>query len=101
MFNKDIVDFLYGNYDLIIFGDIVEHLTVEDAQKVIKYAIEHSKTIVVAVPFLCSSISNENINETHIQDDLTPQNVLNRYPELQLLFKNNIYGYYIAKNNKA
>jgi len=98
VFNENITNFLYGDYDLIIFGDIIEHLTVEDAQRVIEYALQHSRTIVVAVPFLLKSGVNENAHEKHIQDDLTPEIISERYPMLQLLHKNNKYGYYIAKN---
>ena len=36
-----------------------------------------------------------NVYETHLQPDITPENFLERYPELKCLFKNDYYGYYI------
>ena len=40
----------------------------------------------------------DNIYEIHKQDDLTKDNVLKRYPRLELLYGNEEYGYYIKKN---
>ncbi len=37
-FRADIRGFRYDRYDLIIFGDVLEHLSVEDAQTVPDYA---------------------------------------------------------------
>ena len=35
---KDIISYRYRrDYDLIIFGDVLEHMSVSDAQKVIEY----------------------------------------------------------------
>ena len=81
VFNVNILDFKYDYYayDIIIFGDVLEHLTVEDAQNVLNYALE------------------DNVYEVHKQPDLTPENVLERYPNLQLLYGNELYGYYIKK----
>jgi len=99
VYNSDIVDFKYDHYDLIIFGDILEHLSVEDAQKVLKYAGERCNNFIVAVPYCYKQQGRENKWETHIQDDLTKENVLERYPQLQLLYGNDRYGYYIKKDN--
>jgi hypothetical protein len=41
-----------------------------------------------------------NIHETHYQPDLT-ENMLERYPSLELLYSNEWYGYYISKNIKV
>lgn len=99
VYNKDIREMEY-NYDLVIFGDILEHLEVEDAQKVLRYAIEHSKCVIVAVPYLYKQgIVEDNVYEIHKQDDLTKEIMEERYPELRLLIGNEEYGYYINNNN--
>lgn len=96
VYYSDIKDLKYDDYDLIIFGDIIEHLEVEEAQKVLEYADEHSKEMIIAVPYeLEQGIAEENIYEIHKQADLTPKIVLERYPMLKLLYKNDLYGYYI------
>lgn len=97
VFNEDIRNFQYKCYDVIIFGDILEHLEVEEAQKVLDYATTKCKEVVVAVPYeykqgaICG-----NEYEIHKQDDLTPELVLERYPKLRLLFGNDVYGYYVT-----
>ena len=86
VYHADIRDFAYSAYDLIILGDIIEHLTVPDAQKVLTYAAERCSDMVVAVPFLYhQGAIYGNPFEVHIQDDLTAENFAVRYPELEIL----------------
>lgn len=98
VFNEDIKDFKYSFYDIIIFGDVLEHLEVSEAQKVLGYALSRSNEILVAVPYLYKQGEVDgNKYEIHKQDDLTPSNVLERYPYLRFLFGNDKYGYYVTK----
>ena len=91
----DIREFRYKHYDLIIFGDVLEHMSVEDAQKVLDYAWDRCRDLIVAVPYEWINRSHYgNPYEVHIQDDLTPANVLERYPRLKPLFVYERYGYY-------
>lgn len=102
VYNINIKDFKYEYYDLIIFGDIIEHLEVEEAQKVLEYAYNHCKDMIVAVPYeLEQGIEDNNIYEIHKQADLTHEIVLERYPYLKLLYKNDIYGYYRKGDKNA
>ena len=95
VFNADVRGFQFEHYDLIIFGDVLEHMSVEDAQKVLAYAWDRCTDLIVAVPFQWVNRSHYgNPYEVHIQDDLTPENVLERYPKLKPLFIFERYGYY-------
>lgn len=96
VFNEDIRDFKYGQYDVIIFGDVLEHLEVNEAQKVLEYAIPRCSEMIVAVPYQYEQGEiYGNKYEIHKQDDLTPEIVIERYPYLRLLFGNDKYGYYV------
>lgn len=96
VYNTNIKDFKYENYDIIIFGDIIEHLEVNEAQEVLKYAYDHCKEMIVAVPYeMEQGIAENNIYEIHKQDDLTDEIMKERYPYLKLLYKNDLYGYYV------
>lgn len=96
VYNANIIDFEYNYYDIIIFGDVIEHLTVEDAQKVLDYAYNRCKQIIMAVPYMApQGIAEDNIYEIHKQDDLTIENIKERYPKMKLLYGNELYGYYI------
>ena len=101
VYNKDIKDFEFDYYDIIIIGDVLEHLSIEDAQKVIKYCENRCKQLIVAVPYTMPQDAVEgNIYEVHKQDDLAIENMKERYPSLKLLIHNSDYGYYVKKDNK-
>ena len=96
IYNTNIINFKHPYYDIIIFGDIIEHLSVFEAQEVLKYATEHCKEMVVAVPYMGEQGEyGGNIYEIHKQDDLTKENMLERYPMLKLLYADDLYGYYV------
>lgn len=96
VYNIDIKEFKYDFYDIIIFGDIIEHLDANEAQEVLKYAYNKCKEMIVAVPYqLKQDEVDGNIYEIHKQDDLTDEIMKERYPYLKLLYKNDLYGYYV------
>ena len=86
VFVSDIVNFEYEHYDLVIFGDVLEHLTVENAQKVINYAKKHATHIIVVVPYYYKQEPyDDNEYERHIQDDLNEEIFDERYPGFEIL----------------
>lgn len=86
VFCKDITTLKYLKYDLIIFGDVIEHMEVADAQKALKYAMNKCKDMIVAVPYRYPQGElYGNPYERHIQDDLTPEIFAERYPDLEVL----------------
>jgi hypothetical protein len=90
------------NYGFIIMGDILEHISVEKAELLINNLYNMSINMLVAVPYqMEQGIHEDNIYETHLQPDLTPKVIEERYPELQLLYSNEYYGYYIRKQQKV
>lgn len=101
LYNVNIMDFDWTDkfYDLIIFGDILEHLTIQDAQKILKIAAEHCQDLIVAVPFeYPQGICYGNKYEIHLQPDLTKETMAERYPDLEILVDpGNNYCYYHKK----
>ena len=90
-----------GAYDFYILGDVLEHLSVEDAEWLMKFLKFAGKQYLVAVPYVMEQGEYEgNIHETHLQPDLTPEIMAERYPDLELLYGNNFYGYYTNKKQK-
>jgi len=88
-------------YDFYILGDVLEHLSVDDAQWLLSYLRLKGKKFLVAVPYQMEQGEHEgNKYETHLQPDLTPDVMKQRYPELELLYGNEFYGYYINKRQK-
>jgi hypothetical protein len=92
---------ILNKYDFFILGDVLEHLSVEDAQWLMLFLKQNNKRYLVAVPYVMFQGEYEgNVYETHLQPDLTPENMLERYPDLELLYGNNFYGYYTNKKQK-
>ncbi len=79
-----------------IIGDVLEHLPVADAQRIVREATAAGVRLLVAVPYLCPQDAVEGIEaERHLQPDLTPELMAERYPELRLLLGDERYGYFV------
>ena len=92
----NIVSFNITNYDYIILGDVVEHLSIEDAHNLLSKIHLSDKKCLVAIPYTMEQGEvNGNVYETHLQPDLTHEIFLFRYPMMKNLIRNFDYGYYI------
>lgn len=95
VFIGDVRDFDFVGYDYAIMGDVLEHLTVGEAQLLLARL---NLTLIVAVPFLCEQgAANGNPHEEHKQADLTPELMDARYPMLRPILVNERYGYYATR----
>ena len=103
VFGVDVRDFRFSFwYDLIIFGDIIEHMSVEDAQKVIERAYGRCEDMIIAVPFRWTQVEIYGYPyERHIQDDLTHEIFMERYPGFEPLVLYDNYGYYHKDKSKS
>lgn len=92
-----IIDFDISDYDFIILGDVLEHLTKEDAVKLIEKIHVLGKKCLVAIPYTMEQGEyHGNIYETHLQSDLTLEIMSERYPQLEMIYSNTQYGYFIT-----
>ena len=94
VFGVDIDSLAYVSYDLIIFGDVIEHMTVDKAQRVLGYARNRCKDMIIGVPWLYPQGElYGNPYEIHLQADLTEELFNERYPGYEKLlgFKNYFY----------
>jgi predicted TPR repeat methyltransferase len=93
-----------SNYDIAIFGDVIEHLSVDEAQDIINHCINEGLVVVVSVPYMHKNEPQENPYQYHIQSDLTDEIFRERYPKLTLFKKYfslkenmSVCGYYVWK----
>lgn len=107
VYEVDVRDFEYKQkYDLVIFGDVLEHLSVDDAKYELARAIQNATYVLVAVPYMLPQDAiHGNEAERHLQPDLTMDTMMDRYPQLYLIHlviynKHPIYGYYLNKEIK-
>ena len=92
-----------GYFDLIIMGDVLEHVTPEEARQVLNTVEEMTEYLLVAVPYLYPQYCENNHWENHLQPDLTLEVMQERYPELNLINlciddDEPFYGYYLWRN---
>jgi ubiquinone/menaquinone biosynthesis C-methylase UbiE len=89
IFIDDILDFSFTYYDLIILGDVLEHLSLEDAQALLGGWIRKNKMnhLLVSIPFqLKQSSTHENPHEEHLQPEVNADYMKTNYPYLELLY---------------
>ena len=90
------LEYPYRRYDIIIFGDVLEHMPVQDAQRALAAAVDKAEKVVVGVPFEWPQDEiYGNPWEKHIQADLTREIMAERYPQLDLVLQPaRNYAYY-------
>jgi len=87
-------------YDLVIFGDILEHLSIHEAQDILRRVHATGARSFIAVPYLYEQESIDgNYDETHLQPSLTPELMLERYPDIHLFHRDKDYGLYTGPDH--
>jgi SAM-dependent methyltransferase len=90
VFNVNILDFEFDHYDIIIMGDILEHLSREDAKNILNRLKDKCKELIVVVPYyLPQDEVFGNKYEIHLQPDLDDEIMAEHYPMLEMI---NLHG---------
>jgi len=96
--NENIVNYEFDYYDIIILGDVLEHLSIEDATNVLNKIISRCAQLFVLVPYLyAQGVHEDNVYEVHHQPDLTPDVMNVRFPQLGLAINNEHQGVYLKR----
>lgn len=90
---KDVVEWIDSSFRwehvkdaVVIMGDVLEHLTYDDAYRVICYLCLWAREIIVVVPYEYPQDEEDgNVHQRHLQDDLTMDIMARAYPQLKLL----------------
>jgi hypothetical protein len=72
-----------GNIDLTIVGDILEHMTKEDAETLIRNIMNQSKICIISIPVVHYPQGEEfgNPYEVHVKDDWSNSEVLDTFKQ--------------------
>lgn len=99
LFNRDIRDQTYFEYDLVIFGDILEHMTKDEALDVWDKVSSQAKYALLAIPivYMPQDDVNGNPYEKHIKDDWTHDEVLATFPQITKFITADSVGSYLAE----
>lgn len=94
----DICSLELKHYNIVIMGDVLEHIERKRAQDLIERLADVCDEVIVAVPFEYEQhATDDNIYEEHLQPDLTPELMEELYPRLRLLAKSGNKGIYIKR----
>jgi hypothetical protein len=92
VYHTDIRNLNFDYYDVVIFGDVWEHLKKEDCQLLWSKNKSKIGELIIVVPFQHDQegigqfdLDVPNDAGKHYQTDLTPEIMLQRYPMLRLM----------------
>jgi 2-polyprenyl-3-methyl-5-hydroxy-6-metoxy-1,4-benzoquinol methylase len=99
VYKEDVRSFTKYNHDLVIFGDILEHMTQEDAFNVWTKASKKCKYGVISIPIIeyHQHAINGNPYEEHVKEDWDHKQVMESFPGIQDYWLGGITGAYWAK----
>jgi SAM-dependent methyltransferase len=92
----DILETDFDEYDYLIMGDVLEHMTFLQAKNLLDKITAKDKICLVAVPYMFEQQPEfGNVYETHHQPDLTKEIFVKRYPQMKFLCGDDNYGYFV------
>ncbi len=100
----NIMEFAFrpDEYELIILGDVLEHLAPDEAGMLIERIRQSGAAALVSVPFMHKQgIIEDNPYEIHKQPDLSPERMKTLYPDLEVLIKDEKSGIYVSRKHKS
>ena len=88
IFIENVLDFEFEKYDLIIMGDVLEHMSLEDSKKLLnKFINGKASKLFIQVPYMYENHHEWQGNpyEVHIQDEIDEESMEREFPFLELL----------------
>ena len=101
VFNIDAREWNNWKYDLIILGDILEHMTKEEAIKLWDNISKQARFAIISIPIVHYPQGHENGNpyEEHIKDDWSSKEVLESFKNITTHKEFDVVGIYLATFN--
>lgn len=84
VFNLDVREWHHWDYDIVIFGDVLEHMSKKDAVKIWNECSKQARYAVISIPIVHSPQGHVHGNpfEEHVKDDWTALEVLNTFSHI-------------------
>lgn len=98
IYNEDIRSFSpKQDYDLIIAGDVLEHMTKEEAVEVVNKLLDYTKYFLISIPIVKwpQDEINDNPNEVHVKDDWSHNEILETFDAILTGFAGQQIGVYV------
>jgi hypothetical protein len=101
LFAMDVRDMDNFAYDLVILGDILEHMSEEDAVSLWEKISKQAKHAMISIPIIHyhQDAINGNPYEVHVEEDWTMERVLEKFSHIIEHKKFEVTGTFIAEFN--
>jgi len=99
VWNKDVREWKTFPYDLVIFGDILEHMTKEEAIELWDKVSKTARYAIISIPIIHYPQGHEHGNpyEEHVKDDWSSEEILETFSNIKEYKEFDITGVYIAR----
>ena len=99
---KDVRDHDNFDYDLVIFGDVLEHMSEPDAVSVWEKASRQARYGLISIPIVHhpQGAHDNNPYEIHVEEDWSTQKVLEKFHSIVAYKEFRITGVFIADFGK-
>lgn len=99
VWNQDIREFDQFSYDLVIFGDILEHMAESDAVDLWNKVSKNAKYAIISIPIIHYHQGAEfgNPYEVHVEEDWNTQRVLQKFKNIVEYMEFPRTGVFVAK----
>lgn len=100
--NEDIRHIDYKNFkniDLVFAGDILEHITKDDAVRIVNDLLEISSKIIISIPIVHYPQGEEEGNpyEVHVKDDWSHNEMIETFPMIKKSWQGSTIGVYLLE----
>ena len=101
LFAMDVRDMVDFKYDLVILGDILEHMSESDAVSLWEKISKDAKYAMISIPIIHyhQDAINGNPYEVHVEEDWTVERVLEKFDGIVEHKKFEVTGTFIAEFN--
>ena len=93
----------FAPLDLVICGDVLEHMTKEEAQELVRRGLEHSRLVLISIPI--EHAEQEailgNPYEAHVKPDWTHAECVASFPDICLGYQEAGIGVYVLSRTPA
>lgn len=99
LFVKDVREFENFDYDLVIFGDVLEHMPEKDAIEVWNKMSKQARYAIISIPIIHhpQGVYEGNPFEIHHEEDWTTERVLEKFSGIVEHKEFQVTGTFIAK----
>ncbi len=85
---ENVLDFEFDHYDLIIMGDVLEHIPLKESKELLnKFINGKASKLFIQVPYMYENHNawHDNPNEIHEQDEINKEYMEKEFPFLELI----------------